>query len=166
MGRPFGPGGTLRHGLLTYWATRITTRVAIKPRRDVKNCEREAWERVSSVAWVAPSSRDMVVYFEREKQWQLLFKSRACLCCLTLILVLVVCTALEHGVEGSARSALFGCMLGRMTSKKDLHVPTSRLAEIQSILHGATDYGTVSQHPQQHPLQFHILYCTMTFCKI
>lgn len=43
MGSPFGPGGTLRHGLLRYLANKITTRVAIKTCRG-KICEREAWE--------------------------------------------------------------------------------------------------------------------------
>jgi hypothetical protein len=45
MGRPFGPGGTLRHGLLIYWTSRMTTRVANRPRRGVKSCEGEAWKR-------------------------------------------------------------------------------------------------------------------------
>jgi len=45
MGSPFGPGGTLRHGLLAYWAVIMMTRVVIKPRRGVKNREREAVSR-------------------------------------------------------------------------------------------------------------------------
>jgi hypothetical protein len=55
----------------------MMTRVAIKIRRGVKSCEREAGKRKSKEA-MAPdglSSRDMVVYFDRGEACQLLFKA-------------------------------------------------------------------------------------------
>jgi hypothetical protein len=40
IGRPFGPGGTLRHGLLTYRTVRMMTRrVVIKAMRGFCSCE-------------------------------------------------------------------------------------------------------------------------------
>jgi hypothetical protein len=42
MGRPLGPGGTLRHGLLAYQAARMITTVVTKATRFVKICESEA----------------------------------------------------------------------------------------------------------------------------
>ncbi len=54
MGSPFGPSGTLRHGLLAYWAARTMTRVVIKP-RGVKSREREANSRQQMKCGVAQS---------------------------------------------------------------------------------------------------------------
>ena len=40
IGRPFGPGGSLRHGLLAYRAERMMTRLKTRPMRGARSWER------------------------------------------------------------------------------------------------------------------------------
>ena len=77
MGIPFGPGGTLRHGLFAYCVRKITTMVAMKQRRGVKSCESEAREkRPGGIVPAGLLSRVMVVYFNTREAHQSLFKVR------------------------------------------------------------------------------------------
>jgi hypothetical protein len=58
IGRPFGPDGTLRHGLLVYRIARITRRPEMKATRSVRSWESVANERkwASTVGMSRPSS--------------------------------------------------------------------------------------------------------------